>query len=55
MLGHPTRRGYNSGRQICSVIAALLDAATHVVLIVLVAAIWVARDNDNGGNEARIY
>ena len=32
-----------------------LSCATHAVLIVLVTAIQITLDNDNGGDEARIY
>ena len=55
MLGRPPRRGYSSRRQFCGVAAALLGAATHTVLIILVAAVRIAQDNGNGGDEARAY
>ena len=52
-LGAPPCRGYRSGRQFRGVVAASLGYATHAVLFVLVAAIRIALDNDNGGDEAR--
>jgi len=53
MFGRPPRRGYGSARQFCSVVAALLGNATHTVLFILIAAIRIALDNGNGGDEAR--
>ena len=55
MLGPPPRRGYDSGSQFCSVVAASLGNATHTVLIVLVATIRIALDNGNGVDKARTY
>ena len=52
MLGHLPRQGYDSGRQIRSVIAASLGDVTHAVLIILVATIRIALDNGNGGDKA---
>ena len=55
MLEHPLRRGYDSGRRIRSVVAALLGDATHAALIVLVAVIKIAVGNVDGGAEGIIY
>ena len=52
-LGAPPRRGYGNGRRFRGVVAALLGDATHTVLFVLVAAIQIALDNGNGGDEPR--
>ena len=53
MLGRPPCRGYVSGRQFCGIVAALLGNAMHTVLFVLVAAIRIALDDGDGGEEAR--
>ena len=55
MLGRPPRQWYGSGRQFRGVVAASLGDATHIVLIILVAAIRIALDNGNGGDEVRTY
>ena len=54
MLGRPPRRGHGSGRRFRGVVAASLGDATHAILIVLVAAIQIALDNGNGGDEAMV-
>ena len=53
ILGHLLRQEYNSRRRFRGVVAASLGDATHTVLIVLVAAIRIALDIGNGGDEAR--
>ena len=55
MLGCPPCQGFDSARRFCGVVAALLGDATHAVLIVLVAAIRIALDIGNSGDEARTY
>ena len=47
------RRGYGSGRRFRGVVATSLVDAMHAVLFVLVAAIRIALDNGDGGEEAR--
>ena len=47
-------RGYDTGRQFRDVVAASQGDATHAILIVLVAAIQIALDNGNGGDEAMV-
>ena len=49
MLGDPPRRLYDRGRRFHGVLAAWPGDATHVVAIVLVAAIGIARDGSDGG------
>ena len=48
----PPRQGYDSGRQFCGVVATLLGASMHGVAIVHVAAITIATDTGDGGDEA---
>ena len=55
MLEHPPFREYDSGRQICSVIAASLGNTMRVVLIVLVVAVEIAVSNADGGAEGIIH
>ena len=53
VLRRPLSQGYDNGSRFRSVVAALLGDATLAVLTLLVAAILIALDNGNGGDEAR--
>ena len=56
MLGDLPRHWYDRGRQFRGVVAAWPGDAMHAVtIIVLVAAIGIALNNSDGGDEARIY
>ena len=52
--GDPLRHWCARGRRFRGVVAAWPGDAMHVVTIVLVAGMEIARDDSDGGGEARI-
>ena len=51
----PPRQEYARRRHFFGVVAAWLGNAMHVLLIVLVAAIMIALDDGDSGNQDRTY